>query len=64
MAIPLTVVWSALLLLWSAAMAVQGPIRVDVNLVTVAFSARDASGSPVDNLTRDDFEIAEDSAPQ
>jgi Ca-activated chloride channel homolog len=63
MATPLTAVWSALLLLWNAVVA-QEPIRVDVKLVTVAFTARDASGALVDNLTRDDFELAEDSAPQ
>ena len=39
-------------------------IRVDVNLVNVAFSVRDASGSLVDNLTADDFEVIEDAAPQ
>jgi hypothetical protein len=44
--------------------AAQESIRVDVNLVTVAFSVRDASGGLVDNLTKDDFEVAEDAAPQ
>jgi Ca-activated chloride channel homolog len=39
-------------------------IRVDVNLVNVAFSVRDAGGSLVDNLTADDFEVVEDAAPQ
>jgi Ca-activated chloride channel homolog len=42
----------------------QESIRVDVNLVTVAFSARDANGSLVDNLTRDDFDVFEDNTPQ
>ncbi|HEY2461282.1 MAG TPA: VWA domain-containing protein [Candidatus Acidoferrum sp.] len=42
----------------------QDRIRVDVNLVTVAFSVRDGRGVLVDNLTQDDFEIAEDAAPQ
>jgi Ca-activated chloride channel homolog len=42
----------------------QESIRVDVNLVTVAFSVRDANGALVDNLTQDDFEVAEDAVPQ
>jgi Ca-activated chloride channel homolog len=42
----------------------QEAIRVDVNLVTVAFTVRDANGALVDNLTKDDFEIAEDTVPQ
>jgi Ca-activated chloride channel homolog len=42
----------------------QQSIKVDVNLVTVTFSVRDAGGALVDGLTQDDFEIAEDSAPQ
>ena len=39
-------------------------IRVHVRLVNVAFSARDARGSLVDNLTRDDVEVFEDAVPQ
>jgi Ca-activated chloride channel family protein len=42
----------------------QEAIRVDVNLATVAFTARDANGALVDNLTEDDFEIVEDTVPQ
>ena len=42
----------------------QEPIKVDVRLVNVAFSARDSRGALVDNLTRDDFEIFEDAVPQ
>jgi Ca-activated chloride channel homolog len=42
----------------------QEPIHVAVNLVTVAFSVRDARGALVDNLTKEDVEIFEDSAPQ
>ena len=49
---------------WWARCVAQESIRVDVNLVTVAFSVRDASGGLVDNLTKDDFEVAEDAAPQ
>lgn len=44
--------------------AAQDSIRVDVNLVTVAFSVRDAGGALVDNLSKDDFEIVEDAAQQ
>jgi Ca-activated chloride channel homolog len=50
--------------LWNKAVAGQESIRVDVNLVTVAFSVRDASGALVDNLTKDDFDVFEDNAPQ
>lgn len=39
-------------------------IRVDVNLVNVAFSVRDASGGLAGGLTQDDFEVLEDAAPQ
>lgn len=42
----------------------QKPIRVDVNLVDVAFTARDASGALVPNLTKDDVELYEDAIPQ
>ena len=49
---------------WWPQAAAQESIRVDVNLVTVAFSVRDASGALVDNLTQDDFEIVEDASPQ
>jgi Ca-activated chloride channel homolog len=44
--------------------AAQESIRVDVNLVTVAFSVRDANGALVDNLNKDDFEVIEDTVPQ
>ena len=42
----------------------QQSIRVDVNLVTVAFSVRDANGALVDNLSKDDFDLIEDTVPQ
>jgi Ca-activated chloride channel family protein len=42
----------------------QEPIRVKVNLVSVAFVARDASGALVNNLTQDDVEVLEDAIPQ
>jgi Ca-activated chloride channel homolog len=54
------------------AMALQGAqgaphgdaIQVDVHLVNVTFSVRDARGTPVGNLTRDDFEVFEDGKAQ
>jgi Ca-activated chloride channel family protein len=42
----------------------QAPIKVDVSLTNVAFTARDARGALVDNLTQDDVEVFEDGAPQ
>ena len=42
----------------------QQPIRVDVNLVNVAFTARDSRGALVNNLAKDDVELYEDGAPQ
>jgi Ca-activated chloride channel homolog len=56
-----------------AAMAIQAAaqevprpetIRVDVSLVNVTFSVRDARGTPVADLTRDDFELLEDNVSQ
>jgi Ca-activated chloride channel family protein len=42
----------------------QKPIRVDVDLVDVAFTARDAGGGLIGNLTKDDVELYEDAVPQ
>jgi Ca-activated chloride channel family protein len=42
----------------------QEPIRVKVNLVSVAFVARDANGALVNNLTQEDVEVLEDAIPQ
>jgi Ca-activated chloride channel family protein len=42
----------------------QDSIRVAVNLVNVAFTARDARGALVDNLAKGDVEVFEDAAPQ
>ena len=42
----------------------QTAIRVDVSLVNVAFSVRDARGNLVTNLTQDDVELTEDGIPQ
>ena len=48
-----------------AALAVAQPaFRSDVSLVNVAFSVRDARGMLVPELTRDDFEVFDDGAPQ
>ena len=42
----------------------EEPIRVNVRLVNVAFTARDSRGALVDNLTRDDVEVFEDAVAQ
>src|SRR5262249_9955441 len=42
----------------------MAPIRVDVNLVNVGFTVRDARGALAANLTQDDFEVLEDGTPQ
>ncbi len=44
--------------------AAQAPLQVKVNLVNVAFHARDASGALVGDLTKDDIEVIEDAVPQ
>lgn len=51
-------------LLFAPPCPAQNPIRVDVNLVNVAFTARDARGTLVANLTRDDVDLFEDAVPQ
>ena len=55
---------AALASIVGAVSVAQEAIRVDVNLVTVAFSVRDANGALVDNLTKEDFEVDEDTLPQ
>jgi Ca-activated chloride channel family protein len=60
----LAVLAAVVLTLTGAAGLAQEAIRVDVNLATVAFTVRDANGALVDNLTKDDFEIVEDTVPQ
>src|SRR6266581_1470098 len=62
MKLPLVVCLAGLLL--PADSQAQEPIRVDVSLVNVGFSVRDERGNLVANLTRDDFEVTEDGAPQ
>jgi len=42
----------------------QRPIKVDVNLVNVAFTARDGQGKLVESLKREDVELLEDAVPQ
>jgi VWFA-related protein len=46
--------------------AVPAPVAtsVDVRVINVDVSVIDGSGSPVTDLTRDDFEILEDNQPQ
>lgn len=39
-------------------------IRVDVNLVNVAFTVRDGRGALASGLSKDDFEVVEDAVPQ
>lgn len=55
---------TCLMLTFAIAAEAQKPIRVDVNLVNVAFTARDASGALVSNLTKDEVELFEDAVPQ
>jgi len=54
----------ALLLMIAGSAFAQQSIRVDVNLVNISFSVRDANGALVDNLTQDDFDLIEDTVPQ
>ncbi len=44
--------------------AAQTPFRVDVKLINVALSVRDAEGKLVTDLTQEDFDVFEDGAPQ
>lgn len=44
--------------------AAQVQIRVDVQLINIGFSVRDAQGKLVSGLHQDDFEVAEDGVPQ
>jgi Ca-activated chloride channel homolog len=59
----ITALLAATSLLFSAVQA-QEPIKVHVNLVNVAFTARDANGGLIENLTKDDVELSEDTVPQ
>ena len=44
--------------------AAQKPIHVEVNLVNVAFAARDANGALISDLAKDDVDLYEDTVPQ
>jgi Ca-activated chloride channel family protein len=57
-------VWMVISLVVAQAGWAQQPIRVDVNLVNVAFTARNARGALVDNLTKNDVELYEDAVQQ
>jgi Ca-activated chloride channel family protein len=48
----------------SLAGSAQTPFRVDVHLVNVGFSVRDAQGKLVTGLDQEDFEVFEDGVPQ
>jgi Ca-activated chloride channel homolog len=55
----------AMLWLATAAVADELPrLRVDVNLVNIAFSVHDAGGLRAADLNKDDFEVLEDGVPQ
>lgn len=58
--------WVLVCLLLGSVAAAQEPasIRVDVGLVNVGFSVRDAAGKLITDLTRDDVEITEDGMAQ
>lgn len=55
---------SLLVLATPLATRAQSPIRVDVNLVNVSFTARDLNGNLIDTLTKDDVQVFEDAVPQ
>jgi Ca-activated chloride channel homolog len=57
-------VWMVASLVVAQAGWTQQPIRVDVNLVNVTFTARNARGALVDNLTKNDVELYEDAVQQ
>lgn len=52
------------LFLFSPVLLAQEPIRVQVNLVNVPFSVRDAKGNWVTDLTAEDVEVLEDGVRQ
>lgn len=54
----------ASILMLASVLSGQESYRVTTNLVNVSFSARDASGALVGNLSKDDLEVYEDSVPQ
>ena len=57
--------WMLIMLFFTSGLSLgEEPIRVNVKLVNVAFSARDSRGSLVNSLTKDDVEVFEDAVPQ
>jgi Ca-activated chloride channel family protein len=57
--------WTVLCLAACAALAQKlASIRVDVSLVNVGFSVRDAAGKLVTNLSQEEIEVTEDGVPQ
>lgn len=61
----LSLVLCALLLIPATAQNDSSPtFKVDVKLVNVFVSVTDAQGSPIGNLTKDDFKLREDGVPQ
>ena len=58
--------WLSILMILGTGLgrAQDQPIKVDVRLVNVGFSVRDAQGGLVNSLTKDDFEVIEDAVPQ
>ena len=55
---------ACVLCLLAAVLAAQAPIRVNVNLVNVAFSVRDERGNLLTSLNQEDFEVLEDGVAQ
>src|SRR5713101_4019226 len=47
-----------------AAVAQQADIRVDVNLVRVITTVKDAAGQPVGSLSKEDFTVLDNNVPQ
>jgi Ca-activated chloride channel family protein len=56
--------WLLLPVLLPLVSVAQPTIRVDVQLVNMGFSVRDAQGRLVPDLSESDFEVSEDGAPQ
>ncbi|HZC65874.1 MAG TPA: VWA domain-containing protein, partial [Candidatus Dormibacteraeota bacterium] len=52
------------LFLAASSVFAQEPLHVKVNLVNVTFTVRSGQGAPVDNLTKEDFELYEDAVQQ
>jgi VWFA-related protein len=59
-----TAVWVVASLVVTRVGVAQKPIRVDVDLVNVGFTVRNAQGALVDNLTKNDVVLYEDAVQQ